>query len=117
MEIMTQEGIHNGRLRFGVLGGGCAGFTYDMAFDEKVKDNEGAVSGTQSTTFALAHDSYDKDKDVLFQEFEVTYIVDKKTLTLIRGTTVDYVETLQSSGFKFNNPRATATCGCEKSFT
>jgi iron-sulfur cluster assembly protein len=113
---MTQEGIHNGRLRFGVLGGGCAGFTYDMSFDEKTEATQGGYSG-QDVKYAFANDFVDKNKDVLFREFEVTYIVDKKTLALIRGTTVDYVETLQSSGFKFNNPRATATCGCEKSFT
>lgn len=105
---MTQEGISDGRLRIGVRGGGCAGFTYDMAFDSMEYDNEmHPVSSTADVD----------DKDVLFHEFGVTYIADKKTLALIRGTVIDYVETLRDSGFKFKNPLATATCGCDKSFT
>ena len=109
--IMVQENIPGSRLRIMVRAGGCAGFSYDMAFDEKEKQ----VAG-QPVEVALASDPHDATRDVLFTEFGVTIIVDNKTLSLINGTTIDFVETLQESGFKFNNPNAQSTCGCEKSF-
>jgi iron-sulfur cluster assembly protein len=78
-----------------------------MSFDSKESDGE---------THAVKAGAEVPDTDVLFSEFGITYIADKKTLKYMHGTTIDYVETLRESGFKFNNPRPTATCGCGKSF-
>jgi iron-sulfur cluster assembly accessory protein len=105
---MDQEGIIDGRLRIGVRAGGCAGFSYDMEFDSVWRDD--------AYHPVLVTDPVD-DTDVAFTEYGVTLISDKKSLKLLNGTEIDYVETLQSSGFKFNNPNASASCGCGQSFT
>jgi iron-sulfur cluster assembly protein len=80
-------------LRVAILGGGCSGFTYQLTFDNKVGVNDYSeiVKG-------------------------VNVIVDAVSLTYLEGTTIDWIESLDGSGFKINNPQATGTCGCGKSF-
>jgi iron-sulfur cluster assembly protein len=78
-------------LRISVAKGGCAGYSYVMEFDES-KENDNII----------------KDKGV-------TLIVDKESFELLKGTTIDYAESLQASGFKINNPNSKASCGCGKS--
>lgn len=90
---MDQDAIKDIYLRIMVRAGGCAGFSYDMQFDDTTK-----------TT------------DTVFEYFGVELVVDEKSLVLLNGTEIDYVETLQSSGFKFNNPNTSASCGCGQSF-
>jgi len=92
-----------------VRGGGCSGFAYDMAFDEKQVDGK--------TEPALADDPIDEDRDVLYTQFGVTIVSDRKSLVYLKGTEIDYVESLQRSGFKFNNPNVNSTCGCGESFS
>jgi iron-sulfur cluster insertion protein len=106
---MTQEGIVGSRLRIMVRGGGCSGFAYDIAFDEKQVDGKAAP--------AMADDPINEERDLLFSQFGVTIISDRKSLEHLNGTEIDYVETLQRSGFKFNNPNVTSTCGCGESFS
>lgn len=81
-------------LRLSVVGGGCSGFQYRMAFETEKQP---------------------MDKVFTFGNMEV--YVDPISLLYLDGITVDYVETLEASGFKFNNPKATRTCGCGSSFS
>ena len=93
-EIADAEDLAGQGLRLSVIGGGCAGFSYDLVFEEKVTD---------------------MDED--FEDKGVKLIVDPLSFQYLDGTEIDYVETLHGSGFKFNNPNVTATCGCGSSFS
>jgi iron-sulfur cluster assembly accessory protein len=93
-EIMaTQDPIPAG-LRIGVVGGGCSGFQYSMSFENQ--------SGMM-------------DKVVRFDDLKV--FVDATSAMYLNGCTVDYVETLEAAGFKFDNPTVKSTCGCGSSFS
>jgi iron-sulfur cluster insertion protein len=93
-EIRSAEGIEdNMALRLRVVGGGCAGFSYDLYFDEPTEvDRQVMISG-------------------------VKVVVDEMSLMYLVGTEIDYVEGLQGAGFKFNNPNVKSTCGCGSSFS
>ena len=93
-EIRGAEGIEPTLgLRLRVVGGGCAGFSYDLYFDEQTEvDRRFVVNG-------------------------VNVVVDEMSLMYLAGTEVDYVEGLQGAGFKFNNPNVKSTCGCGSSFS
>ena len=92
-EIMaTQDPLPAG-LRIGVAGGGCSGFQYSMAFENQ--------SGMMDKVFS-------------FDDLKV--FVDATSLMYLDGCTVDYVETLEAAGFKFENPQVKSTCGCGSSF-
>ncbi|RMF16671.1 MAG: iron-sulfur cluster insertion protein ErpA [Candidatus Dadabacteria bacterium] len=80
-------------LRISVVGGGCSGFQYDMAFD-KARETDEVIEVGEG----------------------VRVLVDPVSYRYLQGTQVDYVESLQGAGFAFNNPNATRTCGCGKSF-
>lgn len=93
-EIMaTQDPIPAG-LRIGVVGGGCSGFQYSMSFEN--------ASGMM-------------DKVMRFDDLKV--FVDATSAMYLNGCTVDYVETLEAAGFKFENPTVKSTCGCGSSFS
>ena len=93
-EIMaTQDPIPAG-LRIGVVGGGCSGFQYSMSFE-----NQAGMM----------------DKIVKFDDLRV--FVDATSAMYLNGCTVDYVETLEAAGFKFENPQVKSTCGCGSSFS
>jgi iron-sulfur cluster assembly accessory protein len=80
-------------LRIAVVGGGCSGFQYSMNFDIR------------------------KDGDLIAESDGVNVFIDEISLPYIAGTTLDYVEGLHNAGFRFDNPRATRTCGCGSSFS
>ncbi len=80
-------------MRIGVVGGGCSGFQYSLKFDTKQE-------GDRVTDFD-----------------GVLVLVDEISLPYIAGTTLDYVEGLHGAGFRFDNPRASRTCGCGSSFS
>src|SRR5579884_3464033 len=93
-EIMaTQDPIPAG-LRIGVVGGGCSGFQYSMSFE-----NQAGMM----------------DKIVKFGDLKV--FVDATSAMYLNGCQVDYVETLEAAGFKFENPQVKSTCGCGSSFS
>ena len=93
-EIMaTQDPLPAG-LRIGVVGGGCSGFQYSMSFEN--------AAGMM-------------DKVVRFEDLKV--FVDATSAMYLNGCTVDYVETLEAAGFKFDNPQVKSTCGCGSSFS
>jgi iron-sulfur cluster assembly accessory protein len=93
-EIRQTEAIEpHMALRLRVVGGGCAGFSYDLYFDE----------GTEV--------------DRALEIMGVQVVVDEMSLMYLVGTEIDYVEGLQGAGFKFNNPNVKSTCGCGSSFS
>ena len=81
-------------LRIAVVGGGCSGFSYSMAFE--------------NTPNML-------DKTYNFEGLKV--FIDQASMLYLDGAEVDFVETLEGSGFKFNNPNVKSTCGCGSSFS
>ena len=93
-EIRNAEAIEPAMaLRLRVVGGGCAGFSYDLYFDEVA------------------------EVDRAFEITGVKVVVDEMSLMYLVGTEIDYVEGLQGAGFKFMNPNVKATCGCGSSFS
>lgn len=90
---MQREGAHGHGLRVGVVGGGCSGFQYNMAFEPE----PGA-------------------DDTVFEQSGVRIFVDQASQPHLQGMTLDYVTGLHGAGFKFLNPNATRTCGCGSSF-
>ena len=92
-EIMAQQNPVPAGLRVGVTGGGCSGFQYSMSFENG--------AGMMDKTF---------DFDGL------KVYVDGTSLMYLKGVSVDYLETLEGAGFKFDNPNVKSTCGCGSSF-
>lgn len=94
LEIRNAEQIEGDMaLRVRVVGGGCAGFSYDLYFDTRTElDRDFNING-------------------------VGVIVDEMSLMYLMGTEIDYIESLQGAGFKFNNPNVKSTCGCGSSFS
>lgn len=80
-------------LRLGVVGGGCSGFSYTMGFDDPKSD------------------------DAVFTFDDVRVVIDPASREYLDGTIIDYVTGLHGSGFRFENPKATRTCGCGSSFS
>ncbi len=93
-EIMAQQDPKPAGLRVGVVGGGCSGFSYSMAFEN--------AAGMM-------------DKVIEIDGLKV--FVDATSAMYLQGATVDYVETLEGAGFKFDNPNVRTTCGCGSSFS
>ncbi len=81
------------RLRVGVKGGGCSGFSYLLDLTE-----------------------VQKDTDELSDQHGIKVIVDPKSLLYLSGVTVDFKDELMGRGFVFNNPNASSSCGCGSSF-
>jgi len=92
-EIMSQQTPLPSGLRIGVVGGGCSGFSYSMSFEN--------APGVM-------------DKVYNFEGLKV--FVDATSAMYLNGCVVDYVETLEAAGFKFENPNVKSTCGCGSSF-
>jgi len=82
------------RLRIGVKGGGCSGFSYLLDLTE-----------TQ------------KETDDVFEQHGIKIIIDPKSLLYLAGVTVDFKDEIMGRGFVFNNPNATSNCGCGSSFS
>ncbi|GMV39715.1 MAG: hypothetical protein AMXMBFR64_14310 [Myxococcales bacterium] len=93
-EMARKESLDTCGIRVMVVGGGCSGFSYDMDFEEA-----------------------EKPGDLVTELDGLKVYVDSMSYQYLEGTTVDYVETFSFSGFHFNNPKATKTCGCGSSFS
>jgi iron-sulfur cluster insertion protein len=93
-EIATAESLDGQGLRLRVIGGGCAGFTYDLYFEDKVGE-----------------------MDEEFESHGVKLYVDPLSFQYLEQTEIDFVEGDHGSGFKFNNPSAKGSCGCGSSFS
>jgi iron-sulfur cluster assembly protein len=81
-------------VRVGVAGGGCSGLTYELDFDNQLKED-----------------------DKVFEDNGVKIVCDKKSFLYLVGTELQYSDGLNGKGFVFNNPNATRTCGCGESFS
>ncbi len=93
-EIMAQQDPAPAGLRIGVVGGGCSGFSYSMSFEN--------TAGMMDKTFEIEG---------------LKVFVDATSAMYLNGCTVDYVESLEGAGFKFENPNVKSTCGCGSSFS
>jgi iron-sulfur cluster assembly protein len=91
--IYEEEKKQDAQLRIGIKGGGCSGFSYVMDFDNK-----------------------SSDIDQHFEMNGIQIVIDSKSLLYLAGTEVDYTDGFGGSGFVFNNPNATRSCGCGSSF-
>lgn len=81
-------------LRVAIQGGGCSGFQYGLGFDNAAVDD-----------------------DVVEEQHGVTVVIDPYSAPYLRGARIDFLDGLQESGFKIDNPNAAASCGCGHSFT
>jgi len=93
-EIMNMQTPQPVALRVAVVGGGCSGFQYHMAFE----------NATNETDTRRAFDG-------------LKVAVDQMSSMYLEGIEIDYIETLEGAGFKFNNPNVKSTCGCGSSFS
>ena len=94
-QLLGEDGkLDSHGLRMKVIGGGCSGLQYQLSFDDAVGDTDNA-----------------------FESSGVRVIVDEKSSLYLVGCQVDFVDTLQESGFKIENPNASNTCGCGQSFS
>jgi iron-sulfur cluster assembly accessory protein len=93
-ELMAEEPAGEASvLRVAIQGGGCSGFQYGLGFDR----------GSQ-------------EGDVELLQHGITVVVDPFSAPYLQGATIDFLEGLQESGFKIENPNATSACGCGHSF-
>lgn len=89
-----QEGIDPAHgLRIAVRGGGCSGFEYALDFENEPREN-----------------------DWVYEQNGLTVYIDAVSARYLQGTNIDYVLGMAGAGFKFNNPKASGTCGCGSSF-
>ncbi|MBK6690681.1 MAG: iron-sulfur cluster insertion protein ErpA [Myxococcales bacterium] len=93
-EIASAENLEGQGLRLRVIGGGCAGFSYDLYFEETVGE-----------------------MDEEYESRGVKLYVDPLSHQYLEDTEIDYVEGAHGSGFKFNNPNVKGSCGCGSSFS
>lgn len=92
-DLLKKENKEDYGLRVAVSPGGCSGFMYQMNFEKEHGES-----------------------DIALNEKGVKLFVDKDSVDMLRGAQIDYVDNLNESGFKINNPNAKHGCGCGKSF-
>jgi iron-sulfur cluster assembly protein len=95
-DIIQQQNLPAGqtKLRVGVKGGGCSGFSYMLDLTEEVA----------------------AETDEELESNGVPILIDSKSLLYLDGTEIDFKDDVMQSGFVFKNPNATSTCGCGSSF-
>jgi len=120
--IVRQQGLDPAkiRLRVGVKGGGCSGFSYlldltevqketdeswDYSFERKAAPSTAALAGGGTAVATTP------------ERFSVRVICDPKSYLYLDGTVVDFKDEIMGRGFVFNNPNATSSCGCGSSFS
>jgi iron-sulfur cluster assembly accessory protein len=92
-ELLVQEGQTDIALRVAVQPGGCSGLRYSMYLDDQLSE-----------------------KDVAEEQFGVRIVVDKMSAPYLTQATVDFVDSLEASGFTIDNPAAQSSCACGHSF-
>jgi iron-sulfur cluster assembly protein len=92
-DAFAREGVTGG-LRLGVLGGGCSGLSYQFKFAPEARP-----------------------RDHVFVFDDVKVFIDPKSMVFLNGMTLDWKDSLMQSGFVFQNPHATKSCGCGTSFS
>jgi iron-sulfur cluster assembly protein len=117
------------RLRVGVKGGGCSGFSYLLDLTETQKDSDetfefnytipskaGAEAGA-SQAVNQGNGAVAVAEPGTAENFTIRVICDPKSYLYLNGTTIDFKDELMGRGFVFNNPNATSSCGCGSSFS
>jgi iron-sulfur cluster assembly accessory protein len=92
--LLQRQGRPEGVLRVAVVGGGCSGLQYKMDLQD------GPAS-----------------RDILVETGGIRVVVDPKSALYVTGSELDYVESLEESGFKVKNPNAATSCSCGESFS
>ena len=92
-ELLQNAQKDSGAIRVFVKSGGCSGYSYGMAIDDR-----------------------ELEGDSIFEDRGVRIVIDKMSLPLLLGSQIDYVENMMGGGFSVNNPNATSACGCGSSF-
>jgi len=120
--IIRQQGLDADkvRLRVGVKGGGCSGFSYLLDLTEVQKESD------ELWEFSYARRPDPKAASAQgggvatatgVEPFTVRVICDPKSYLYLNGTTIDFKDEIMGRGFVFNNPNANSTCGCGSSFS
>lgn len=97
LEIMHKKGEEGLSLRLSVLGGGCSGYSYNFKL----------TSDKSPSDITIQNDAIDGAE----------VVIDVMSFGYLKGSTIDFEETLEASQFTVNNPNATASCGCGSSFS
>ncbi len=92
-ELLVEEGRDDIALRVAVQPGGCSGLRYAMYLDDQVSE-----------------------KDLAEEQFGVRIVVDKMSVPYLSDATIDFVDSLEQSGFTIDNPAAQSSCACGHSF-
>jgi iron-sulfur cluster assembly protein len=100
----AKRGTPGARIRVGVRGGGCTGFTYVFEWADEVRPTDKEFFGPKGNDGAAGAESAG-----------VSIVVDPKSLVFLGGMTLDFVRGMMGHGFKFNNPNAKGACGCGES--
>ncbi|WP_462411122.1 HesB/IscA family protein [Neobacillus sp. Marseille-QA0830] len=92
-DMMKHNEEEGAFLRVGVKGGGCSGLSYGMGFDHEVKED-----------------------DIQTEQFGIKVLVDRESAPILKGTKIDFKQSMMGGGFTIDNPNAIASCGCGSSF-
>ena len=92
---LQRRGTPQAKIRFGIRGGGCTGYSYLFEFEDKEP----------------------RDSDFVVVKDGVTVIVDPKSMRVVDGTEIDFETGIRGHGFRFNNPNVQDSCGCGESIT
>ena len=88
-QLLKKENKEEYGLRVGIVMGGCSGYTYDIGLEKAPKEN-----------------------DILLEEKGIRIFMSPESVAFMKGSTVDYIDSLQNAGFKISNPNVKTTCGC-----
>ncbi|MDR9797718.1 iron-sulfur cluster assembly accessory protein [Aeribacillus pallidus] len=92
-DMMRENKEEGAYLRIGVKGGGCTGLSYGIGFEQEKQEDD--------------HE---------FEQFGIRILVDKDSAPILKGTKIDYKQSMLGGGFTIDNPNAIASCGCGASF-
>ena len=88
-QFLEKESNKEHGLRVGIVMGGCSGYMYDIGFEKSPKEN-----------------------DIVIEEKGVRIFMNPESIAFMKGSIIDYQDSLQNSGFKINNPNVKRKCGC-----
>ncbi|WP_019243782.1 MULTISPECIES: HesB/IscA family protein [Bacillus] len=92
-DMMKENEGEGSLLRVAVHGGGCSGLSYGMGFAQEVNDD-----------------------DVELNQHGIGIVIDQESVGILKGTIIDYKQSMMGGGFTIDNPNAIASCGCGSSF-
>ena len=87
--LIEKENKPGSGLRLGVKAGGCSGYMYDIGLEKESSEN-----------------------DTVIEDKGIKIFINPESLTFLKGSTVDFIDTLQNAGFKVDNPNVQKSCGC-----